>query len=100
MMLKVEVMLRNFDESVLMTSKNVKRILLDKAEEITVHDLFLNCYNIKQKLLSKYLTVRLHILCKQMKRKRKQELEKEKNQSQGELGSKSMTMTKLVKKLK
>ena len=100
MMLKVEVMLRNFDESVLMTSKNVKRLLLDKAEEITVHDLFLNCHNIKQKLQSKYLTVRLRILCKQMKRKRKQELEKEKNQSQDELGSKSMTTRKLVKKLK
>lgn len=98
MLLKAEMMFRSLSESSLLSAKNVREVLIQKAEEITPEEVFLLCHSVKRKLLAKYFSVRLHIFCKNLKLKRKKDLEKEKNGC--ELGSRSMAMRKLVQKVK
>ena len=57
MMLRVEMMFRNISDSMLMTARNLKKVL--KAEEHTPDGVYRTCHDIKQKLLNKYFSVRL-----------------------------------------
>ena len=98
MMLRVEKMFRNISDSMLMTTRNLKKVLLQKAEKHTSDYVYRTCHDIKRKLLKKYFSVRLQIFCKKMKTERKQDLEKSK--TGGVLGSRSMTMRRLVKNVK
>ena len=59
MMLRVEMMFRNISDSMLMTTRNLKKVLLQKAEEHTSDGVYRTCHDIKQKLLNKCFSVRL-----------------------------------------
>ena len=98
MMLRVERMFRNISDSMLMTTRNLKKVLLQKAEEHTSDAVYRTCHDIKRKLLNKYFIVRLQIFCKKMETERKQNLEQSK--TGGKLGSVSMTMRKLATNVK
>ena len=98
MILEVEIMFTNISDSTLMAASNLNKLLVDKAEKLTENVQFLNCHDIKRKLLSKYFRVRLQIFCKKVQCQRRKEVQM--NKGGAELGSKSMTMRKLVKHLK
>ena len=98
MILEVEIMFRDISDSTLMAASNLNKLLVDKAEKLTKTAQFLNCHDTKRKLLSKYFRVRLQIFCKKVQCQRSKKVQM--NKGGGELGSKSMTMSKLVKHLK
>ena len=76
-------------ETCLSGTKNVKQYLLAKAEDINKDVPISACHcNIKQKLLTKFITARLHFYCNKVSATVKQS---------GELGSKSAGMRKLAK---
>ena len=90
MFLSTEKMFRSV-ETCLSGTKNVKQYLLAKAEDINKDVQISACHcNIKQKLLTKFITARLHFYCKKVSATVKQS---------GELGSKSAGMRKLAKKV-
>ena len=77
---------------------NLNKLLLDKAEKLTETVQFLKCHDIKRKLCSEYLRIRLQIFCRKVRCQRMKEAQMKK--AGQELGSKSMTMRNLVKHLK
>ena len=95
MILTVEAMFRKAEDK-LMDEKNVKGVLLERAQELTEDVKFAECHNIKKKLLAKFITSRLHFFCKKETNSRK----KESSKKFDELGSKSMAMRKLATKVK
>lgn len=82
MILTVEAMFREAEDK-LMDEKNVKSVLLERAQELTEDVKFADCHNIKRKLLAKFFTSRLHFFCKKQTGNRKKESSKKFN----ELGS-------------
>ena len=95
MILTVEAMFREAEDK-LVEEKNVKCVLLERAQELTENVKFADCHHIKQKLLAKFITSRLHFFCKKETSSRKQKSSKKFD----ELGSKSMAMRKLATKVK
>lgn len=78
--------------------KNLVERLVNQTEMFTKDSAIPSCHDIKQKLLRKFFTVRLHIYARKQHNIRKSEAEK--SRSGGELGSKSMTMRLAAKKYK
>lgn len=98
LLLKVELIIRGYEDDTLMNSRNAKKLLLGQADKETNTIQIEDCHGLKQRLINKYVNVRLHIFGKRMRCERRKEMEKSKSGS--ELGSKSMAMRKLVKKIK
>ena len=71
---------------------------MEKSEQLTANIVLPDCHMIKNKILTRFITVRLQIICKKMRDRRKRE--REAAHSGGELGSKSMAMRKMVKKVR
>lgn len=53
MMLKVEMMFRSLSKNLLMTTENIKAVLVPKAGNLTAEGKYPACHQIKQKLLNK-----------------------------------------------
>ena len=61
----VELMFRKNQEH-LIGQSNVKKTLMDEAENLTKEYELPTCHNLKYKLLSKFITARLHFYCKKI----------------------------------
>ena len=73
--------------------KNVKEFMFSKFKPSLERFSFPPCHGVKEKVLNKYLSLRLHIACARLSQSRK-------DLGSGYLGSKSMAMRKLVKRMK
>ena len=93
---KVELMFRE-SECDLIGKVNIKKALMDEAVHLTKDFYIPTCHNLKTKLLSKFINVRLHFFCKKMNEKHKKHTHKRKNV---ELSSKSVAMRQLVQNIK
>uniref|UniRef100_UPI00358EAB14 THAP domain-containing protein 2-like n=1 Tax=Myxine glutinosa TaxID=7769 RepID=UPI00358EAB14 len=96
MVYRVELMFRKVEND--MDKNNVKKMLMEKAQELSSDISLPVCHNLKEKLINKFIDARRHFYCKKKTSELKKEAERKKKG--GELGSKSMAMRKLAKKVK
>uniref|UniRef100_UPI00358E2E16 uncharacterized protein n=1 Tax=Myxine glutinosa TaxID=7769 RepID=UPI00358E2E16 len=85
-------------EASLITGTNIKKEILTRVELRTKDVDLPDCHGLKQKILAKYINVRLRIYCQKMNDESKKKYAR--TRTGGELGSKSMGMRKLVDNLK
>ena len=95
LLMKVEMMFRTLDKETLIGKESLKNCLLRKAEEIMDKTNFPTCHEIQQKLVSKYLDVRIQIFCRRSNAKLKESSKK----IGSDKGSRAMKMRKLVEKV-
>ena len=92
MLHQVKIMFRKA-ENHLMEAKNVKMILEKEAEILTRDFKLPTCHDIKNKLIRKFISVRLHFYC----RKKNDQLKMAQERKwKGQFRSKSVTMRKFV----
>uniref|UniRef100_UPI00359027FA uncharacterized protein n=1 Tax=Myxine glutinosa TaxID=7769 RepID=UPI00359027FA len=96
MVYRVELVFRKVEND-LMDKNNVKKMLMEKTQELSSDISLPVCHNLKEKLINKFINARLHFYCKKKTSELKKETERKKKV--GELGSKSMAMRKLAKKV-
>ena len=95
LLLTCEMLFRAQDNHLLMSHFNVKKYLTDMFLLATADVQFPVCHTIKNKLIGRYTSVRLHILSQKLRRERKKATLP--STSDGQLGSKSMAMRHMVK---
>lgn len=92
MLQSAELVFRQW-KSAITEVENVKSFILSKISPYVVNFNFPSCHSVKDRILNKYVTLRLHIACSKVG-------ESGKDESCGYLGSKSMAMRKVVKRMK
>jgi hypothetical protein len=94
LILCAEIIFRKNQLNFLSAVCNITDKLITDIDAATSHLVFPNCHNIKTKIISRYIIVRMHFFAK---KEQKLQESSSKNKVTYELGSKSMTMHKLVK---
>ena len=92
-----EKLIRKCQSQFLSAASNIGEILSTQINDATPYIIFPDCHNIKQKIISRYVTVRLHFFAKKESKFREKLIKKSLDY---EMGSKSMAMHKMVESVK
>lgn len=93
-----ELIFRSLSEQSIFKVNNIKQLILREAKLQTTAFTLPKCHDLKDKILNRFINVRLNIYCAKLRDKRKADTQK--TNSGGDLGSKSMAMRKMVKNMK